>query len=573
MIANFFVLGFILLMALLWSKYGLFSALIHLVCVLVAGTVAFATWEIVAEAFLSIELLANNAWGTAIALVFSITLLILRVISDKVAKQNMHFAPQLDSAGGFVLGALSGVITTGIIITACFPFLHFPEAKPLGYGPYILNSGKVEERKNQDGEAIGNLWIPVDQIVNDLYMSLSDGAFTPTFGDGTTLYSTRVNLKVQASMYHTDADLYTKLAVPDEAFEIVKIYKANVDELNIQNNEIKKEFEGRDRFTKVIVVETKWQRLKQISDSDRTFRLYPTQSSIVGNTNDADNNHVEYKPICYTSQVNNNHYITPLNDNGDVAWMRQNNDMIRFVFLTTDEFQAKNLLVSNTRKSINIESITSDPTAVEDVLALTPFNQASTQADAGDTSKLPREDNGVEVTNKLPIRFSRAGATRLNYFPYKRGKRDMYYLDSGTTEFNTKEGAHKSVKGRNVITELKPGAKTVWVRTSMEAKQAKSLFKKVLQNAERTFRISLVEQGGGTISPVGYVIVKKTRDVLLNIGDEITAASQLPWGNIESGDMIHLFFSVPVGTHLVKYNKAPGEIIDIDLRAFKKEKR
>ncbi len=566
MIANVFVLGFIILMALLWSKYGLFSALLHFIYVIIAGAVAFGLWEVTAEALLSVELLANNAWGTALALVFTITLLLLRIASDKFAKQNMHFLPQLDSAGGLIFGALSGIVTTGVLILGCFPYLHFSEAQPLNYGPYILSNGVPVERQNQDKEAIGGLWIPVDQWVNDLYMTLSDGAFSPINSNGTTLASTRVDLKVQASMYHTDADVLTKLPVPNEAYKITGVFTTNLSEIKIANNEISEYFKLREGFTKLVMVETTWQRMKQISDKDRIFRLYPTQASIVGDTNATSNEHVEYKPICFTSQVNANHYLTLIDDNGDVAWVISNDNKINFLFLTKDEFQAKHILVSNTRKSI--DKISKDSASILKVLEYTPFNQASPQSQRPANEKLPRENNGVELTNQIGVTFNRSGQSLLTYSEYDRKGKKFYHLESGDTQFSLKEGIHKSVRGRNQIRTLTPSTKFVWVRTELDAKKAIGQFKEVLQNAQQNFRMELIEEGKSSIAPVGYLVLKKNRTVILKVGQEIKEAAELPWQSIESDDKIYLFFSVPVGTHIVKYNKAPGESLDIDLKAF-----
>ena len=43
---NFFVLAFVLFMAYWWGNQGFFSAVLHTAAVIIAGSLAFATWEL-----------------------------------------------------------------------------------------------------------------------------------------------------------------------------------------------------------------------------------------------------------------------------------------------------------------------------------------------------------------------------------------------------------------------------------------------------------------------------------------------------------------------------------------------
>src|SRR5690349_9512498 len=111
------------LSAYLWCMRGFFSALVHLVCVLVAGAVAFGVWEPLGYWLLSatddrgtFSFISGVAWGLALALPFGITLAILRGVIDKILPANAQCDTTVDYVGGGVCGLLSGIIVAGIAV-------------------------------------------------------------------------------------------------------------------------------------------------------------------------------------------------------------------------------------------------------------------------------------------------------------------------------------------------------------------------------------------------------------------------------------------------------------------------
>ena len=61
MIINFIILGFVLFMAYWWGNQGVFSAVLHTAAVIIAGALAFATWEPICIG-LAMKANAANAW-------------------------------------------------------------------------------------------------------------------------------------------------------------------------------------------------------------------------------------------------------------------------------------------------------------------------------------------------------------------------------------------------------------------------------------------------------------------------------------------------------------------------------
>ncbi|HEB60459.1 MAG TPA: CvpA family protein [Phycisphaeraceae bacterium] len=171
MILQLVVIACVALIAYWWAGQGALSALLHLVCVIAAGAVAFAVWEIVVirGLFPMNEMFYTSGWSIGLVLPFVITLAILRVISDKVVSSNITLNPNLDFALGGVIGAAAGIITIGIMVIG-IGFAQLP-AKFLGLQQYVSDSSKGNITKS------ASLWLPVDTLTEKFYDKVSLGAF------------------------------------------------------------------------------------------------------------------------------------------------------------------------------------------------------------------------------------------------------------------------------------------------------------------------------------------------------------------------------------------------------------
>lgn len=120
MIINVLTVFVVLGLAALWMARGFFSALVHLVCVVIAGALAFAVWEPVSYALLSkasdSKLMQGAAWAIGLGIPFAAFLAVFRLTLDKLLPSNVGVHTATNYAGGFVCGALSGVITAGILV-------------------------------------------------------------------------------------------------------------------------------------------------------------------------------------------------------------------------------------------------------------------------------------------------------------------------------------------------------------------------------------------------------------------------------------------------------------------------
>lgn len=156
----------------LWLIRGFFSAFIHLLCVIVAGAVAFAAWEPLAYWILdSVDphgLFAGSAWGIALAVPFAVTLIVLRIAVDLMVPNNAVIASAPNYIGGGVCGLIAGVIASGFVVIST-GFMRVG-SDVFGYQPitYAANGSLQRESK---------LWVPTDVVVTKLYGHMSRSVF------------------------------------------------------------------------------------------------------------------------------------------------------------------------------------------------------------------------------------------------------------------------------------------------------------------------------------------------------------------------------------------------------------
>ncbi|MCE7969668.1 MAG: CvpA family protein [Leptolyngbya sp. PLA3] len=183
MIFNLLTLGLVALIAYMWSIKGFFSSFLHMLCVFVAGAVAFGLWEPVSILLLNwapqkgmLASVAGNAWGLGLALPFVIVLLLSRIAMDKIAPANVQQTTLGDYIGGGVCGAVTGIITMGILVISLGSLRFSNSTMGMGYMP--INYTK--ERATGGGSLVydGRLLVPVDKLTGMLYSHLSLAAFS-----------------------------------------------------------------------------------------------------------------------------------------------------------------------------------------------------------------------------------------------------------------------------------------------------------------------------------------------------------------------------------------------------------
>lgn len=225
---NLLVIAIIALMIYLWTLRGFFSAMLHLLAVVVAGAIAFAVWEPLAYLILEksprggfFSFIESIAWGAALMVPFGVCVILLRVITDKLVGANLTLVKSIDYLGGAVCGLFTGIITAGIVV--------------LGMGMLWVGSSFLGyQRLDWSGSTGGlqrtqKLWVPVDDIVARVYTKLSMTTLQPNPDHALArLYPSLAD--VPASTRLTIDKGKGRHTIRPSDFSMVKFYTVGVDE-------------------------------------------------------------------------------------------------------------------------------------------------------------------------------------------------------------------------------------------------------------------------------------------------------------------------------------------------------
>ncbi len=165
------VMVVILALAYVWVTRGFLSALLHMICVVLAGAVAFGMWETSAYFILSKTsngALTGAAWAIALIVPFAVVTVLLRLVTDAVVRNNAQAPGALDYVGAGVCGLITGTITAGILVTGIGTTRVGSDF--LGYQPLNYDGGSIART--------GGLLIPVDRMVGAFYGHTSEAAFS-----------------------------------------------------------------------------------------------------------------------------------------------------------------------------------------------------------------------------------------------------------------------------------------------------------------------------------------------------------------------------------------------------------
>jgi uncharacterized membrane protein required for colicin V production len=173
---NLIIIALVLLIAYWWANQGLFSSLLHFVCVVVAGALALATWEPLSLLLLKQGWMDNYAIGVSLLLPFAIYLLLARVLCDKVVGENLNFPQWANYVFGGAFGLASGVLSLGM----CMLGGGFLQSSYEVFG--FSGSVRTLNSKGQPAFDVEKLWLPVHKITASSFGHLGLRALAPETG-------------------------------------------------------------------------------------------------------------------------------------------------------------------------------------------------------------------------------------------------------------------------------------------------------------------------------------------------------------------------------------------------------
>lgn len=454
----------VLVIAYWWANQGLFSAILHMMCVIGAGAVALAVYEPITVGLLLRGIWFDDyAWGVSLVGVFVITLLIFRVASDKIVRANVNVPTWANFAFGLPVGAISGILALGIFMIGAGMVQSYRSVMEYeGYGR-SSQTGRVEYL----GPA---LWIPVHMWTNEFYNYLSVGALYPTFNDS-PLVQENPELYKQASLLRDSAaEGKGKLSLAPDAVTI---------------RAVKRDPESNRHVVAVEFGATARDWGQQLTLSNSQVRL------ITNGSNDPRQRPGVVHPDAWSQRTAENRdgltrFVFDSRENYVTSIPGSERTSVAFEFSVPRNHTARYIQIRGTRFRLPRAM---DAEAGE--IAIT-FEQVTAQLGSG-----PNIQEHVEVkSSTAPIRAS------LNQ---PRGS--LKLVDN---QFN--EGQHtfpsrgeRPPRGLSVEAIYEPPGTRV-VQVYMRWNDPHNMFRQsVRQAVSQSARLMLVDESGNTYSPIGYM--------------------------------------------------------------------
>ena len=542
MILNFIILGFVLFMAYWWGNQGVFSAILHTAAVVVAGSLAFATWELwTSGVFMKMN--AANAWGVGLLIPFVLYLQIFRLSYDKLIKSNVHFSTMVNMVFGGIFGFISAILTAGIIVIGISYMSLGPNI--LGYQPYLLGiDGRVAQ------QAGSGLWIPVDTTANNFFAKLSLG----TFSNNTPLKKFMPDLVQQAGAFRMHVDGNATLVAKPGSIELLGSYTAKTpfsatDDtlISVIGNDIRK---GNQRL---LVYDTKWLFTKPpYNGVDSTLRISPTQVQLITfDQNDPQAPAQLIQPIGASKLTEDGERVFIVFNDAQtmIAGTNPQADNIAFLFVIPDTRTPGDLLIR--RQRMHVPDLT-DSSYVKDVPQITTvLGRLDDSQKAVASSDTPAEGSignrqgalsgmlaiDISLSNELPKQFSKNGY--IGPMQYNQDNEILTINAQGTL-------SHEPISNANAIKSFYVPSHKAMVRVQVDVDKAQSLLGRSRAAAAMvTSQVNLIDDKGNRWYPTGYALVQTGKILVLKDPDHpLRVAKELPIADMRKGEELYLYFEV-----------------------------
>lgn len=226
------VIAIIGIIAYIWASRGFFSAFLHMLCVFVAGAIAFAVWEPSALLIMSMDdsgsgWLTDFAWTLGLLVPFCLVLTIIRLSLDKLVPFNVDLDGVSNLVGGGLCGLVSGVLTAGILLIG---------GSYLRIGTNLMGYNAVDYESNGSVVQRNSIIPPADRIAGSVFSTLSNTTWRPLSGN--SLQKWRPDLAYAGHMLRVtfpSPDGGGRQSVKPEALEVLNRYTyapKDVKELN-----------------------------------------------------------------------------------------------------------------------------------------------------------------------------------------------------------------------------------------------------------------------------------------------------------------------------------------------------
>lgn len=573
MVLNIIVILGTLGIAFAWASkargYGFFSALITLVCVVTAGAIAFGLWETVVHTgiFSFAEgdgffprLLRDNAWGIGLLAPFVVSLLVLRLLADKLVDANLNMSDNLNLVGGGLLGIVIGTLTMGVVVIGLG---HMRVGTGLfGYTPI------VDERGNMIYES--PLWVPVDGLTSSLYETMSVGSFAT----GTPLSRYRPDPHLMAGLSRMTYDGAARTTLLPDDVEIVGSYtvSGSLDEL------LTDAFQPAKRQQPLTV-----RREEPQPGSDLTGYVLQFKAGAKETTGNVIVTAAQVQlMVRHEGAVKR---LLPIalierTEGGSLAIARFRFDaegtsatsvggsaeaVFGFEFLVPPGAEPLHMFVKGIRKELDVSTPSPFASVAErdqairqggyfENFGVTAAGSAAVDVDTSESQVAERDDRGrfegVRTTNSLP------GRTRLQS-SVVRGRMQLNennQIVAGRAEFDENAFAPTDADRSLVVEQFSPPDGTTLVQLQLAEQGRKSIFGRALDAAERIAQPYLRDENGVNYAPIGYILTESGRTTIAyDPQAPIRALSQLPALSATRQQTLFLIFAPDSGVTITGF--------------------
>lgn len=586
MILNIITVGAVLLLAYAWSRWGAFSGLLHLLCTLVAGAIAFAVWEPLALAMISaaptggfFAFVESVAWAAALLGPFGLMLIVLRSALDIAVPGNLKNPGLVDTIGGAGLGAVAAYLAVGVMVIGG-GYLRMNGV--LGYQPVGWHQQGSVERK-------GSLWIQADRVAAMVFSQISK----TSLASGEPLAKWYPDLDVSGySLQLSHGDGNSRNALKPEDFKVLGGYEVGGASGSPMRDLLA--FDDGAGAQNVVSLDGEALTTGRLvgylvefgpgaKEKFGQVTLTNGQARLIAERTDAPGTTITLHPHAIISQARPEdaaglqrwRLIAAKDVIASVGGAATSNMGIEFAVPTGHKPIA--LVVKNVRARVDevaLDAFTA-PSDLRVAIAtgrlgggstkVGDLDRAQAEALAPNPDARPTDGSVISASNSLGFAFQKTNKQQLELSQDKDNK-----IITGTASWFAKEirgGGNANAVPRELrVDRFEVSGDRVMVQVNVSAESPASLLGKVARTAESVLPPQLIDSAGTPYQAVGYIYEDKEKiEVRFDAGDPIRGLTQLPQLSAARSDQsLRLIFLVSFGVEIQSYALGNKVVLDFN---------
>lgn len=543
MIINIAIIAILLLMAYMWSTWGGFSAVVHLICTLFALAMAFSFWELVAVGVIN-RYAPAYGWGVSLIVLYAIFLAVARTLTWKFVPGNMQLNALASQILGGICGAVSGFISLGVLVLG-LGFLPIG-VNLIGYQPFALeNDNRIVPTKD------GQLWLAVDQTTVTLAEKLSAGVFY----SGRPLARYSPDLSRQASLFRLKADAHSSPSLVPGSVTVTKFTGAACYPDTLDPRVVMLMGE-RKIGEKIWVVDSVWNLKAGTYDPDGALRVFQTQARLVYTHQDEVKTMLPLAVAVGQPTLQQRKFIM-FKEPKDSASGNSTSMELAWLFIVPEGATPESLFLRQTRFNLGapqddpasmakmVGRLNPDPVGVPTTLvdasnpANTDPNLSGRQGIAANAAAV-----GIDLSNLLPKPISRNNAVGLSF--------DGQVIRSGRGEASPPTPGAGQNSTANAL--WAPGHMAM-VRVRISKDQANSLLGAAMASAAMLQPMQLVDHTNQRWLPTGFSMLRDDGSQYVRFDPEspIQAVKELPNDGLQGRAELYVYFPVQRGVRITAF--------------------